>query len=347
MAGTSDITVQAEFDSESASEFDQFISLLRPVLPSFPYRTRQNLDGLRLEFFNLPTELRNECLTELRYAPELARRHILRRSWGRPPHPKGIIFALQMLSVARTEAMMRMMWAEMNDDEDRGTNFEAHAQSSLRLLDQGVDDHLLWNPDIYKLEMEKEMIDFLLRAKLKPARDDRQTWFKTLLRINSGVLISLIAKSTSNNRQSLPTLTIESLAACCAVVGFTTSLAGQYLSTNKPMIFSFGVDPEVLTQKLSTVSGLATACGFAAGLLLLLPNNLFRGITMATAFAAIAIPMFIKWCCPNSGGAASLPPLKADAEIPSSEGDADAADMNSAFSRICCRILDLEALHLR
>ncbi|XP_039037698.1 uncharacterized protein LOC120175064 [Hibiscus syriacus] len=124
---------------------------------------------------------------------------------------------------------------------------------------------------------------------------DHQTWCKALIAIDTGVIIALISKSIGTNPKSLPTEIIESFAACCAVVGFSTSLTGLYISTNKPKLLPFGCDPDVLTHKMGIVAGLATAFGFTAGVLLLLPNNLFRGITMAVACLAVTIPIFIKF----------------------------------------------------
>ncbi|KAK5804906.1 hypothetical protein PVK06_032558 [Gossypium arboreum] len=118
---------------------------------------------------------------------------------------------------------------------------------------------------------------------------------------------------------------MESFAACCALVGFVASLAGLYLTTNKPKSLPFGCDPEVSTQKMGIVGGLASAFGFISGVLLLLPNNLFRGITMTMAFAAFIVPIFIKlhpFSRPHPDGL--LP--GADTNVPFSEADADLAD---------------------
>ncbi|PPR92929.1 hypothetical protein GOBAR_AA27754 [Gossypium barbadense] len=100
---------------------------------------------------------------------------------------------------------------------------------------------------------------------------------------------------------------------------------GLYLTTNMPKSLPFGCDPEVSTQKMGTVGGLASAFGFISGVLLLLPNNLFRGITMTMAFAAFIVPIFIKlhpFSRPHPDGL--LP--GADTNVSFSEADADLAD---------------------
>lgn len=92
-----------------------------------------------------------------------------------------------------------------------------------------------------------------------------------------------------------------------------------------PKSLPFGCDPEVSTQLMGIVGGLASACGFTAGVLLLLPNNLFRGITMGVAFAAFMVPIFIElhpFSRPHPDGL--LP--EADTNVPFSEADADVAD---------------------
>ncbi|XP_022761538.1 uncharacterized protein LOC111307691 isoform X1 [Durio zibethinus] len=123
---------------------------------------------------------------------------------------------------------------------------------------------------------------------------DHPKWFTTLLGINGGVIITLISKSTSNNPQSLSTEIMESFTALSAVVGFSASLAGLYLITNKPQTLPVSCDSEVATPKMGIVGGIATAFAFMAGVLLLLPNNPFRWITLGLASAAFLIPVLIK-----------------------------------------------------
>ncbi|KAK8684780.1 hypothetical protein V6N13_040796 [Hibiscus sabdariffa] len=331
MAEITNVTVQP------GSDFDQLTSLLGTVLPSFSDLTQDELEMLRLQFSLLSSSDREHWLDILRDRPEKVRSCIdltatLNRRYSIPLKKVDVLkrsMKITMLEEECEKELMAMLYA-LVDGVDGYTRFgfssaPSHITGNRQLGIAGVDGNNRFGIASAPILIIGAGNGGQAIAKQESVRD-YPAWFKTLLGINSGVLLSLIAKSTSNNAQSVPTLTIESLAACGAVVGFTTSLAGQYLSTNKPKTLPFGGDPEVLTPKMAIVSGLATACGFAAGVLLLLPNNLFRGITMATAFAAITIPMFIKWCCPISGEAANVPPLKAEAEIPSSGGEDDAAD---------------------